>query len=135
MSCKNKENNEEKMYKAASDFLNLSLDSEEITAIDISDIKFVLKDSKRFIMVMGENEDLAKAFTQAIDKEPDIKNAIFLLIQIAYSNKNPLTTGDMARFNEICKNEFKECDCIRRGETTDETLNKNRKVSIIASFK
>lgn len=133
MSYKIEKSNKKKMYKVASDFLNSN--KKEITDININDIKFALKDSKKFIMAMGEDEDLAKAFSKAINKEPDIKNATSLLIKTAYSSKNPLTTGDMAQFNKICKNEFKECDCIRQSVTTDETLNKNKKVYIIASFK
>ena len=58
-----------------------------------------------------------------------------MLINISYSNTNPLTTGDLVKFNEICKSEFRKCEFIKRGEVAEKDLDTRKKVSVIASFK
>lgn len=134
-----KEKNEEKenektkeLYRKVSDFLGL--DKKGIIAIDIYDVKAILKDSKKFIMTMGEDESLAKAFSKAIEKELEIKNATSLLINIFYPQNNPITSKDLTDFNEICKSEFKKCIFIKRGEINDNNLNTVKKIAILATF-
>jgi cell division GTPase FtsZ len=132
---KNEEKEDEKtkeLYRKVSDFLGL--DKKGIIAIDIYDVKAILKDSKKFIMAMGEDESLAKAFSKAIEKEPEIKNATSLLINIFYPQNNPVTSKDLIEFNEICKAEFKKCVFIKRGEVVDNNLNTAKKITILATF-
>ena len=128
---KNDEKNKE-MYEAISDFLNL--DNKGIISIDIYDVKALLKDSSKFVMAIGEGEDLAEAFTQAISKEPNIKKATNLLVNVSYPKNNPLTKKDLIQFNEICKTEFKKCEFIKRGEVIDNNLNTAKKIAILATF-
>ncbi|WP_413854434.1 hypothetical protein [Candidatus Ruminimicrobium bovinum] len=132
---KNEEKEDEKtkeLYRKVSDFLGL--DKKGIIAIDIYDVKAILKDSKKFIMTMDEDESLAKAFSKAIEKEPEIKNATSLLINIFYPQNNPITSKDLTAFNEICKAEFKKCVFIKRGEVVDNNLNTAKKIAILATF-
>ena len=132
---KNDEKSDEKnkeMYEAISDFLNL--DNKGIISIDIYDVKALLKDSKKFIMTMDEDESLAKAFSKAIEKEPEIKNATSLLINMSYPQKNPITSKDLIEFDKICKSEFKKCVFIKRGEVVDNNLNTVKKIAILATF-
>jgi len=132
---KNEEKEDEKtkeLYKKVSDFLGL--DKKGIIAIDIYDVKAILKDSKKFIMAMGEDESLAKAFSKAIGKEPEIKNATSLLINMSYPQKNPITSKDLIEFDKICKSEFKKCSFIKRGEVVDNNLNTAKKIAILATF-
>jgi cell division protein FtsZ len=107
--------------------------------IDFADVRTILKDSGDVIIGIGEDEDLTEAIKKAISnvfvEGPDIKHATSLLINISYSNTNPLTTGDLVRFNEICKSEFKKCESIKRGEVAEKDLDTRKKVSVIASFK
>lgn len=134
------------MYKMVDDSLRLSIQTvtDTITKtgtinIDFADVRAILKDSGDVIIGIGEDEDLTKAIGKAIKnvfvEGPNIKNATSLLINISYSNTNPLTTGDLVKFNEICKSEFRKCEFIKRGEVAEKDLDTRKKVSVIASFK
>ena len=134
------------MYRMVDDVLRLSIQTvtDTITKtgtinIDFADVRAILKDSGDVIIGIGEDEDIAGAISKAIKnvfvEGPSIKNATSLLINISYSNTNPLTTGDLVRFKEICNSEFKKCKFIKRGEVAEKDLDTRKKVSVIASFK
>ena len=134
------------MYRMVDDVLRLSIQTitDTITKtgiinIDFADVRAILKDSGDVIIGIGEDEDLTKAISKAITnvfvEGPNIKNATSLLMNISYSNTNPLTTGDLVQFDKICKSEFKKCKSIKKGEIAEKDLDTRKKVSVIASFK